>query len=113
MLTIKRIYEPPTANDGYRVLVDRLWPRGVSKEAAALDLWLKDIAPTPALRTWFGHKPDRYQEFADRYQHELSSNPTVQELKAILRDHKIVTLLYAAHDSDHNQAKVLLDYLEA
>jgi uncharacterized protein YeaO (DUF488 family) len=112
MLTIKRIYEPPAASDGYRVLVDRLWPRGVSKEAAALNLWLKDIAPTPALRTWFGHKPDRYQEFADRYLHELSNNPAVQELKAILRDHKTVTLLYAAHDSDHNQAKVLLDYLE-
>jgi len=112
MFTIKRIYEPANEKDGYRILIDRLWPRGIRKEIAALDLWLKDIAPTPELRTWFGHKPERYAEFAARYQDELSSNPAVQPLQTIARDNPTVTLLYAAHDPNYNHAKVLLDFLQ-
>ena len=108
---IKRIYEAATKGDGYRVLVDRLWPRGVSKEKAALDMWLKDVAPSPELREWFGHKPERFAEFSARYETELQSNPAVAELRQIIKDNKNVTLLYAAHDPAINHAAVLLNYL--
>lgn len=108
---IKRIYEPPAGSDGRRVLVDRLWPRGVSREAAAIDLWLKTIAPTPALRTWFGHDPARFAAFRDRYREELDANPdAVAELLALV-DEGDVTLLYAAHDRQANHAVVLAGYL--
>lgn len=111
-LLIKRVYEQPSPDDGYRVLVDRLWPRGVSKEAAKLDLWLKDIGPSTELRQWFGHQPERFNEFAHRYQKELQTNPVLAELKQILHDNATVTLLYSAHDATHNQAVVLQKYLE-
>lgn len=111
-LQIKRIYEPPLPGDGYRVLVDRLWPRGVSKEKAALGIWLKDIGPSNELRQWFGHQPERFNEFAARYQKELQANPVLDELKQILHDHNTVTLLYSAHDDAHNQAVVLQKYFE-
>ncbi|HVW23339.1 MAG TPA: DUF488 domain-containing protein [Candidatus Saccharimonadales bacterium] len=107
--TIKRIYDEPAVGDGYRVLVDRLWPRGVSKERAALDLWCKDIAPSPELRTWFNHDPSLFEEFAARYQTELDGNPAVAELRALDQPH--ITLLYAAHDPKVNHALVLCDYL--
>jgi uncharacterized protein YeaO (DUF488 family) len=108
---IKRIYEPPATTDGRRVLVDRLWPRGVSRETAALDLWLKAIAPTPALRTWFGHDPARFVTFRDRYRRELDANPdAVAELCGLI-DQGDVTLLYAAHDEQANHAVVLAGYL--
>ena len=109
---IKRIYEDPTETDGYRVLVDRLWPRGVSKERAKLDLWLKDIAPSDELRTWFGHKPERFKQFSDRYKAELSANPAFSELQKIVKENKQITLLYSAHDTEFNQAQVLLVYLK-
>lgn len=109
---IKRIYDEPAETDGYRVLVDRLWPRGVSKEKAALDEWIKEVGPTDELRKWFGHQPERYSEFKTKYQKELDSNPAFKELKDIVSKHKNVTLLYSAHDSEHNQATVLLDYLD-
>lgn len=112
MVQIKRIYEPTDKSDGYRILVDRLWPRGVSKEHAALDLWLKEVAPSAELRTWFGHIPERYEEFAARYRTELAANPAADELRNIVKTHPRVTLLYSAHDSEHNQARVLLDYLK-
>lgn len=112
MLRIKRIYDAPEATDGYRILVDRLWPRGVSKERAALDLWLKDIAPSPDLRTWFGHKPDRFDEFIERYRLELQTNPAVGTLRDIIHGHSTVTLLYAAHDPKINHASVLLSFLQ-
>jgi uncharacterized protein YeaO (DUF488 family) len=108
---IKRIYDAPATTDGYRVLVDRLWPRGVSKEKAALDLWLKDIAPSPDLREWFGHQPERFQEFSARYQAELEQNPAVGALHALAKDHMTITLLYAAHDPAINHAVVLQRYL--
>ena len=107
---IKRIYDEPAAGDGCRVLVDRLWPRGVSKEKAALDLWLKDVAPSPDLRTWFGHKPERFEEFVAKYREELDKNPAVGELREIMKN-KDVTLLYAARDPKVNHAAVLKDYL--
>jgi len=110
MWQIKRIYDEPKASDGMRVLVDRLWPRGVSKEQAALDLWLKEIAPSPELRTWFGHRADRFDEFSARYSDELSRNPAVAQLEELAVRHT-VTLLYAAKDPDINHAVVLRGFL--
>ncbi len=109
---LKRVYDEPDQNDGYRILVDRLWPRGVSKEKAALDLWLKDIAPSPELRVWFNHDPARFKEFSVRYESELSHNPAVTELQALAKDHLTITLLYAAHDPAINHVVVLLKYLQ-
>ncbi len=111
MIHIKRIYDAPNGNDGFRILIDRLWPRGVSKEKAALDLWLQDIAPSPQLRTWFGHKPERFEEFKIRYEQELATNPAVAGLQDSIKKHQNVTLLYAAHDPLVNHAVVLRDYL--
>jgi len=111
MVRIKRIYDNPVSSDGYRVLVDRLWPRGVSKEKAKLDLWLKEVAPSQELREWFNHDPEKFKEFAVRYKAELDKNPAVDELKKILKDHKTATLLYGAKDPKFNQAAVLSDYL--
>jgi len=111
---IKRIYEPAEASDGKRVLVDRVWPRGLSKEQTALDLWMKDIAPSSALRAWFGHVPERFAEFRRKYEDELAG----QDAQALLRqlrqwsDEGAVTLLYGAKDELHNQAVVLLQQLE-
>jgi uncharacterized protein YeaO (DUF488 family) len=112
MVNIKRIYVQPAKDDGYRVLVDRLWPRGMSKEKAAYDEWLKDVAPSNELRKWFSHKPERFNEFRRRYALELKVNPTFEKLKDIIRSHKIVTLLYAAHDEEHNEARLLQEFLD-
>lgn len=107
---IKRIYEKPCTTDGVRILVDRLWPRGVSKDAADLHFWCKEIAPSANLRTWFDHRPDRFSEFKTRYLLELRSNPAVPELLEKV-DNRRVTLLYAAHDKKINHAVVLANYL--
>lgn len=113
----KRIHDPPDAADGGRVLVDRLWPRGMRKEAAALTLWLKDIAPSPALRQWFGHDPARWPEFTRRYRTQLAANPDSLARLGELAKAGRVTLLYGARDRVHNHALVvadaLRDYLEA
>jgi uncharacterized protein YeaO (DUF488 family) len=110
-IRVKRVYDPPEDADGVRVLVDRLWPRGLRKENAALTLWLKEIAPSPALRQWFGHDPARWQEFSRRYRTELAANePAVDRMRDLLT-HGRVTLLYAAHDPLHNHALVLAGYL--
>ncbi len=106
---IKRIYEPPGADDGQRILVDRLWPRGVSKAEAHVDVWLKAVAPSDALRRWFGHKVDRWADFQDRYVAELRDNPAFDELRRLTRTP--TTLLYGAKDELHNQARVLADRL--
>jgi uncharacterized protein YeaO (DUF488 family) len=106
----KRAYEPASAADGTRVLVDRLWPRGLKKADAQLALWLKDIAPSPKLRIWFGHEPARFAEFARRYRAELAKNPAVVELRKLGKG-KLVTLLYAARDPEVNHAVVLKSYL--
>jgi uncharacterized protein YeaO (DUF488 family) len=108
---IKRIYEPVDPEDGTRVLVDRLWPRGVRKQTAALALWLRDIAPSPALRQWFNHDPSRWQEFRHRYRAELAGNEqAVAQLRHLVA-HGRVTLLYGAHDESHNHAVVLAEYM--
>lgn len=111
MLKTKRIYEAPSQEDGYRVLVDRLWPRGVSKQDAHIDVWLKDVAPSSELRTWFGHDPQKFAEFRHRYNQELKHNPAVIELRHIVGQHDTVTLLYGAKDMQANQATVLQDFL--
>jgi DNA-3-methyladenine glycosylase len=110
-LRIKRIYEDPDPVDGYRVLVDRIWPRGVSRERARLDAWLKEVAPSTGLRTWFGHEPSRWEEFSSRYREELETSPAVDELRQALAGHDVVTLLYSARDEDENQAVVLREFL--
>ena len=111
-IRIRRVYEEPSADDGLRVLVDRLWPRGRSKQSARVDVWLKDIAPSKNLRTWFGHIPERFDEFAARYRAELDTNPeAVSRLRGLISDHPRVTLLYGAKDNEHNNAVVLRDYL--
>lgn len=109
---IKRIYEPVANDDGYRILVDRLWPRGVSKDKAALDLWCRVIAPSDELRHWFRHVPERFDEFRIRYIVELDENPAVAEVRAIGAHESVVTLLYSAHDERCNQAVVLQGYLQ-
>ena len=109
---IKRIYESPESDDGYRVLVDRLWPRGISKERAALDEWAKDIAPTNELRQWFGHDPEKFAEFVSRYTEELDANSVAVTLTQQWQEHPVVTLLYSAKDIEHNQAAVLQQWLE-
>ena len=109
---IKRVYDSPTDTDGTRVLVDRIWPRGLAKERAAVDVWLKEIAPTGALRKWFAHDPSRWKEFQLRYRAELHENDVaVGHLRDLIRTGR-VTLLYGARDEVHNNAVVLLGYLK-
>ena len=108
---LKRVYEPPGEEDGKRILVDRLWPRGLTKEKAAVDLWLKDVAPSTELRKWYGHDPERWTEFRKRYRAELKKNPAaVAALKREAKDGP-VTLLYGAKDEGHNEAVVLREML--
>lgn len=112
---IKRIYDAFDPDDGWRVLIDRVWPRGVSKEKARLDEWFTELAPSTLLRKWFGHIPKKFDEFTTKYRAELDQNPEIQEaIGQILAKSKDsqVTLLYSARDTDHNQAVVLRDYLE-
>ena len=108
---IKRVYEQAADEDGVRVLVDRLWPRGVSKERAALSGWLKDVAPSPDLRRWWHHDPDRFEDFARRYRTELDDNPALGDLLSIVREHDRTTLVYAAKDPAVNHALILRDYI--
>ena len=108
---LKRAYDPPSPEDGTRILVDRLWPRGVRKADADIDMWMKDVAPSTQLRRWFGHDPARWDEFQRRYKAELASNaPLLKELRGMARE-KRLTLVYSAHDELHNQAVVLRDVL--
>ena len=121
-IQIKRVYDEPSASDGTRVLVDRLWPRGVSKENARLDAWLKQVAPSPELRRWWNHDPDRLDDFAVRYRAELDSEPettaAVKELRALIAGDErtqtketTTTLLYGARDPVVNHARILAEYL--
>ncbi|MEH2511038.1 uncharacterized protein YeaO (DUF488 family) [Nitrobacteraceae bacterium AZCC 1564] len=110
-IKIKRIYEPAAPSDGVRILVDRLWPRGLRKEKAALDLWCKEVAPTPELRRWFDHREDRFAEFKTRYLRELKNNPAVPELLQSIGSRNS-TLLYGAHDPAINHAVVLASFLK-
>lgn len=112
MIKLKRVYEKPEKADGLRILVDRLWPRGLTKAKAKLDLWLKEIAPSTELRKWFGHDPEKWKEFQRRYRAELKSHPDeVGVIKSKARE-GIVTLLYGARDQQHNEAVVLQRFLE-
>ena len=108
----KRIYDPPGDADGCRVPVDRLWPRGVSKERAQLDLWLKDVAPSGPLRTEFAHMQERFEDFRSAYEAELAENPAVETLRRIGTDHARVTLLFGARDVETNHARVLMEFLQ-
>ncbi len=110
-LKIKRVYDPPAKSDGLRILVDRLWPRGLSKQSAKIDHWLRDVAPSGRLRKWFAHDPARWKGFQKRYVKELDGSPeAVVELRKLLSKHQ-ATLLFAAKDAEHNNAVVLRDYL--
>jgi uncharacterized protein YeaO (DUF488 family) len=110
-IRLKRAYEPASARDGYRILVDRLWPRGVSKKQAKLDEWAKELAPSSQLREWFGHDPSRFPEFRRRYIDELRADaPRLKELRRRARMGTL-TLVYSAHDSEHNDAVVLAEVL--
>jgi uncharacterized protein YeaO (DUF488 family) len=110
-ISIKRVYLPAEDSDGYRVLVDRLWPRGIKKENAKIDLWAKALAPSAELRKWFNHIPERFEEFSKKYVEELKANPEVAPILDELRQHDKVTLLYGAKDEQHNNAVVLLHLL--
>lgn len=108
---VKSVRERPERRDGRRVLVDRLWPRGLTKEAAAVDLWLRDVAPSTELRKWFHHETQKWSEFRERYEKELRANTdAVVQLRDVVRTHA-VTLVYGAKDEEHNQAAVLRDFL--
>lgn len=115
-LRIRRAYDPPTPADGCRVLVDRLWPRGLKREAADIDHWLRDLAPSNALRQWFGHDPARWDEFRRRYADELQSPavaPALAELRGLIAAHPVLTLVYGARDTTHNNAEALRLWLQA
>lgn len=113
MIQIKRAYEPSLPTDGYRVYIDRLWPRGLSHETFHYDLWDKEIAPSTELREWFHQDSDnRWDEFEKKYKEELLQNPAFTQLKADLVDKPVVTLLYSSHDQDHNNAIVVQQLLE-
>jgi uncharacterized protein YeaO (DUF488 family) len=113
IINIKRVYEKPAKTDGFRILVDRLWPRGLTKKKARVDLWLKDVAPSTELRQWFGHDPARWQKFTTRYAKELAKNkPEVKILKEAIKAHKVCVLVYGAKDEVHNNAAVLRKFLK-
>jgi len=111
-IALKRVYDAPAADDGYRVLVDRLWPRGVSRAAAALDEWNKDLAPSAALRKWFDHDPSLWKSFCDKYRAELQAGSAAQEFMARLEGRARITLVHAARDREHCHPLVLKAWLE-
>lgn len=112
MIQIKRVYDPAGSHDGRRFLVERLWPRGMKKESLAMEGWLKDVAPSNALRQWFGHDPAKWKEFQQRYSAELEKNPAAWEPLLDAARQGTVTLLYSAHDQEHNNALVLKSFLD-
>jgi uncharacterized protein YeaO (DUF488 family) len=111
MICIKRTYDPPARTDGRRILVERLWPRGMKKEALHADAWMKEVAPSTELRQWFGHEVARWDEFRRRYRRELDANPEAWAPILAAGERGTVTLLYSAHDVLHNGALVLCEYL--
>jgi uncharacterized protein YeaO (DUF488 family) len=112
MIHLKRAYEAAAADDGLRVLVERLWPRGVSKKDAKIDLWLKELAPSTELREWYGHDPARWPTFRKRYRAELKAHDGLLQLLKLVTGERAVTFVYAAHDEERNSAVVLKEYLE-
>ncbi len=111
ILNIKRVYDHPEANDGYRILVDRLWPRGMSRSDIFFDEWMKDVAPSTSLPKWFNHEAKKWSAFSWRYQQELKYNNSVTDLISKLKLHKSVTLLYSASDKEHNHALALKQFI--
>src|SRR5215475_2285067 len=111
MIKLKRAYEKPARDDGERILVERLWPRGLTKQGAKIDLWLKDVAPSAELRRWFGHDPDKWDEFRKRYQKELKDKDDLIKLLKRKAKAGAITLIYAARDEEHNSALVLKQFL--
>jgi len=111
VINIKRAYEPSEKSDGFRILVDRLWPRGIKKEDAHFDVWLKEIAPSTELRKWFNHETEKWEEFRKKYKAELKDSEALKELSALLKEHKTITLVYGAKDEQHNQAVALKEFL--
>ena len=112
LISIKRVYEPASGQDGLRILVDRLWPRGLSKESARIDVWIKEVAPSDALRKWFSHDPKKWTEFKRKYGAELEKKKGfVSKIKSLEREKKRITLVYAAKDTEHNNAVFLLEYM--
>ncbi len=113
MIKIKRIYDTPDENDGCRILVDRLWPRGLSRDKANIDLWLKEIAPGDELRKWFSHDVEKFDEFRKRYKQELRNKPElVAQIRGLEKKHKTITLLFSARDVSHNNSIVLRNYIK-
>ncbi len=113
LIKIKRVYNPPDKNDCFRILVDRLWPRGMSKDKAALDLWMKEVAPSNELRQWFSHEPEKWEEFQKRYEKELSTKRVLtDQIKKIEKERSTITLVYSARDTEHNNAATLKAILE-
>ena len=112
MIWIKRVYDPPAKEDGSRFLVERLWPRGMKKEALHMEAWYKDVAPNNELRRWFGHDPAKWKEFQRRYRAELAANRAACQPLLNAAEQGDITLLYSAHDTEHNNAVVLKSYLE-
>lgn len=113
MIQLRRVYDAPEPADGFRVLVDRIWPRALKKEQAAIDLWLKEVAPSPELRKWFGHDPAKWDEFRRRYAAELDGNPDAVGLLREKSRRGTLTLVFAAKDTEHSNAAALKGYLEA
>jgi uncharacterized protein YeaO (DUF488 family) len=112
LIKIKHAYETSEVSDGFCILVDRLWPRGIKKEDAHFDVWLKEIAPSAELRKWFNHEAEKWKEFNKKYKAELKSSAALEELLALVKKHKTITLVYGAKDEEHNQAVVLKEFLE-
>ena len=111
-IKLKRVYEPIEKGDGFRILIDRLWPRGISKEKGHADLRLKEIAPSAALRKWFNHEPGKWKEFVEKYREELEQSEAANEIIKLIKKHKSMTLLYAASNTQQNNAIVLQDFLQ-
>ncbi|MGI0047161.1 MAG: DUF488 domain-containing protein [Nitrosotalea sp.] len=112
MIKIKRIYEPVSKEDGFRILVDRLWPRGVSKESAQIDMWLKEVAPSDSLRKWFSHDPKKWIEFKKRYHEEMKEKKdAISNIRSLEKEKRTITLLYSAKDMEYNNAIFLQEYL--
>ena len=109
----KRIYDVYLKSDGYRILVDRLWPRGIKKEKAQIDTWMKDVAPSNELRKWFAHDPKKWQDFVSKYEKELAGSAAFHKLIEQIKKHKTVTLVFSAVDHDHNQAVALKSFIES
>ncbi|HWQ83999.1 MAG TPA: DUF488 family protein [Anaerolineales bacterium] len=112
MIRLKRAYEKPGSEDGQRILVERLWPRGLTKEQAQIDRWEKDIAPSPELRKWYAHDVTRWDEFQRRYRLELEHNPDIGRFQQALGEVELVTFVFAARDAEHSSARILRDFLE-